>query len=584
MGSSQLSLFGLETGIAFLLLLISLVIPEGQWHWPRVAVAAFGRMARRRKLSVLGVGLLPLGARLALLPSFPIPQPYVHDEFSFLLAADTYASGRLTNPTHPLWQFFESVHITQIPSYMSMYFPGQGLVLAAGKVLFGHPWFGVWLSSGAMCAAICWMLQAWLPPGWALLGGLFAVIRLGLFSYWANSYWGGAVPAIGGCLVLGALPRILRRPSLRHGFTLAAGTGLLALTRPYESLLLGMPVAVRLLLTLRRDGRLRARLARRVLIPNAAILTVLAGALLYYNLRVFKDPLVFPYQAAYRQYMPAGQFLWQQPGRIPVYHHKIMRDFYVGVELAQANQLRSIGGLFWNTGMKILTASTFLFGTILMIPLLWLPLAIRDRRIRFLAIAAALIGIGALLNKWLLPHYIAPATCVFYALFLQSMRHMRQARLSGRPAGRFLFYAVPVVCVLLAGIRVAAQPLGLQVGKPDMWYGTPPAGLARAQIVSCLERLPGRHLVFVEYGPNHNPAEDWVYNRADIDSAKVVWARDMGGENTALLRYFADRRVWVVDPDHVPPRLSPYALHRTPPGGPIATLNSTVYTRGAGVP
>jgi hypothetical protein len=154
-----------------------------------------GRLASRKPLALVTVALAALvaGALPRLLEGLPRPQ--IHDEFSYLLAADTFSNGRLTNPTHPLWPHFESFHIIHQPTYMSMYPPAQGMALALGKKIFGHPWFGIWIATTMLCVAVCWALQAWLPPGWALLGGLIAVIRIATYSYWIGSYWGARSPA-----------------------------------------------------------------------------------------------------------------------------------------------------------------------------------------------------------------------------------------------------------------------------------------------------------------------------------------------------------------------------------------------------
>ena len=273
--------------------------------WPKLGSGAFARiertfapLARRKRLSVIVVGLAALLLRLATLPLNPIPHPFVHDDFSFLLAANTFASGRLTNPTPAMWHHFESVHVTMVPTYMSMYFPAQGLLLAAAKVLTGNAWFGVLFVTALMCAALCWMLQAWLPPKWALLGGFIAVIHIALFSYWINTYAGaGSVAALGGALVLGALPRLMRTAKFRYGLLLAIGIIVLALSRPYEGLLLCLPVAFvlgRWVLFGKNKPPARV-LLRRATVPLLLILA--AGAWMgYYNYRVFGSPLTLPYK------------------------------------------------------------------------------------------------------------------------------------------------------------------------------------------------------------------------------------------------------------------------------------------------
>ena len=103
---------------------------------------------RRSLILSLAVAAGWLAVRLALLAAYGAPDPAINDEFAYLLGADTFAHGRLTNPPHPMPAFFASPGILVEPTYSPKYPPGQALMLAAGQALFGHPFYGVVLEGG----------------------------------------------------------------------------------------------------------------------------------------------------------------------------------------------------------------------------------------------------------------------------------------------------------------------------------------------------------------------------------------------------------------------------------------------------
>ena len=530
------------------LLALAFVLPAVLF--PRVSESILGRIegvfsrfAAHKFLAAAALFLFVIALRIALLAQLPVPNPGIHDEFSYLLMGNTFVHGRLANPPHPLWRSFETFHVLWFPTYASKYPPAQGLVLAFGELL-GSPWIGVLLSAAAMAAAFVWMLQAWIPARWAFLAGVLAALRLCVASYWINSYWGGAVAAIGGALVLGAFGRINRRPSLAMGILLGLGVAILFNSRPYESVFFCIPVAMAILFWLRRQFReveTRRAALRLVVIPVGVILLLAGGMMARYNWRVTGHATLPPYAYDARLHDRAAMFVWQTPKPPIHYDNAEMENFYNQYErLAYDRSWATFKSVFQDKWEHCSLA--FLW------PACWLLVPgifflYRDARFRLLLFTLLAVLFGYCLVVWPGPHYLAPATAIVFATLVQSIRHLRTIRIFRRPIGAALSRVI-VLALLFDVTQLVAQRLGDSQG----WGGW---GLSdRADLLHELESTPGEHVVLVRYGPDHSVHEEWVFNSADIDASKVIWARDLPGEvNDQLLRYYPDRTIWLATPD-----------------------------------
>ncbi|MGA9504186.1 MAG: hypothetical protein WBV31_07090 [Terriglobales bacterium] len=516
--------------------------------------------SQRTGLWLLTFGLTVIFLRVALLPQIPVPIPVVHDEFSYLLGADTFAHGRVTNDAGPMWAHFESFHINVQPTYQSMYPPAQGLTLALGQKLTGVPWAGVVLSTALMCSAVYWMLLAWMPPAWAWLGGAFAVVRYGVFSYWINSYWGGTVAAIGGALVLGALPRFRKNPTSWMALIFAAGLLILANSRPLEGFLFSLPLVLAGAAYIVKSCARNWRAMVNRLLPAMVLLIAGAGGMLYYNWRSTGHALVMPYAVNFKTYHISKPFLFQKPNPIPDYRHPVMRVFYVYHELPDLVNLKSMGAGYLSQLKANVYYAFFLWPFLLLVAPALYAMA-RDPELRIILASLGLLALDLFAQIW--PphaHYAAPAAGAIILLVLHSLRHFRETHAEfGIWASRAVVIVLALLLISPVAQRLRDPYAAIPRESPQEVRQDIPLQVQRERIKSDLEARGGRHLLIVHYPVGDVPSQDWIYNDSDIKGSQIIWARDMGYlANRELIDYYSDRRVWYVDRGDSTARLVPY--------------------------
>ncbi|MBV9503794.1 MAG: hypothetical protein JO323_02190 [Acidobacteriia bacterium] len=543
----------------FVSVTFALVLAAAAIAWPRVALWT-ERFAARTGWCMLALAILPIILRLALLPNHPVPTADIYDEFGHLLEADTLRHFRLANPPHALPQFFETQFVLEQPTYSSIYPLGQALALAAGWSLTGHPWAGVLLAVGAFCGLCYWMLRAWTTPGWALAGGLLAVAEFGPLNYWMNSYWGGGLAAAAGCLVFGALPRLARTApagapgwgrSWKYAAALGTGLGLHLLIRPFESIFLLLSVLLFFAPNVRRPKWFRAywRLLPAAALPVAAALALM----LLQNRAVTGNWTTLPYQLSRYQYGVPAALVYQTN---PFPHRQLNREQALNYQMQKGFHGNSPET--WRSFGERLEYRVRFYRFFFLAPLyLVLPLFLwRARTYWWVLLSLASFGLGANLYPNFETHYIAAATCLFVLAAVIGLEQL--ARISPEASRILGFLCLAQFLFWYTMHLFDNQPFSMAARQFETWDGLNhrnPA--ARIEVNRRLAMLPGQLLVFVRYYPQHPFQQEWVYNAADIDGSRIVWARDLGPEEDAQLRaYYPNRSVWLLEPDYRPPRLT----------------------------
>ncbi len=493
---------------------------------------------------MLLLAALPVALRLLLLRRYPIPSPGVSDDFSYLLLADTLRHFRLANPTHALHQFFETFFVLQEPTYSSIFPIGQGLALAIGWMLFGHPWAGVALSIGAFCALCYWMLRGWVSPGWALLGGVLAAMEFGPLNQWMNSYWGGAVSACAGCLVFGALPRLRERPRIQYALLLGAGLGVQILTRPYESIFLALSAGL-FLAPFLRDRKILAAVVLAV--APAIALTLLQ------NKAVTGSWTSLPYMASRYQYGVPATFTFQ-PNPVP--HRELTPEQRANYEIQSATHS---DGAFLERYAGRVRFYRFFFLAPLYLAIPFFLLNLKEWRYRWVLATVLIFSIGTNFYPYFYSHYIAALASLFVLMSVAGLQRLSRVR---GDAARLIVFLCVAHFVFWYGLQLFGSDRFIESATQyETWdainHGDPDGRIA---IADQLAREPGRHLVFVRYWPGHK-FKEWVHNGADIDALRVVWARDLGEpENEKLRHYYPTRNVWLLEPDARPrPKLTAWS-------------------------
>jgi uncharacterized membrane protein (UPF0136 family) len=444
---------------------------------------------------------------------------------------------------------FESVYVILSPTYASMYPVLRSLPVFLGLCLRIGAWGGILLSMVALTVAVYWMIREWINSKYAVIAAFIVIIRFGLFSFWVNSYWGGAFTALGGVLLAGGYKAVRSRPSLLNGAAVGLGVVILMTTRPYEGMFYAIPFGAALVLRFVRSTALE----RRSLIPAglaAAVLVVAGFGLTFaHDKAVTGDWKVAPY-TLYRQTaaeVPAFLVESRNPqGGAPARYAKTR--YNLDVEANSYVRRATWGGILSAEAFRLRNYWNFYVGFALLIPFVVGVYALKGEPV--LLLAAASLGVGLSLETFDFAHYAAPGFGFVMLAIMAGFQRLRQWRPWGYPYGLSLSRLLPLALVLGSVIPLSSAFTGwptftmlvnTHFSTPCCWLR--PRSL-HMTVANEVDRYEGRNLVMVDTGPKAPRDETLVSNDPDVDDEKTVWINDDAEFNRQAIERYPGRRIW----------------------------------------
>jgi len=478
-----------------------------------------------------------------------LPHPITSDEQAYLISAEAFVQGRWTNPTPAGWEHFEAIHVTMIPSYHGKYQPGMAILLAIGKIIFQHFYAGVVIGLLLASLASDWMFRQWLPHRWSLLASLITATVL--VNNFHNYLVGGTLSAAAGAVLLGTMRQVLDRGTRwHHGFLLGSSFALFFWTRPFEGSVLSSGVCLYATVSLLRAGRWR-ELVWPLITVCLLVMVPVVCLQLRYNEACVGSPWKLPYSVHESQYGMAPLFLWQSPRQdIPAYRHN---------ELLRFHQTYLADYDWQVSGKRIPDHFCFRLGEVIVwyhLPL-WLaflstiPELLSNRWSRFALILLAFFILSLNTITFLVHHYIAPSLTLISYLLVMSLRYLRTGTEQWGIKSRWLVLGLLLSWIFIAGIKVHFA------ARMQMFDDIH----ERQSLQQQLEATGQQHLLFVEHAIDRPPADDWVFNSADLSKQQILWARSMTNEkNRELINNYPGRRVWLLKVNKNGYELLPYPV------------------------